>query len=93
MPCIFIKLTGDKTYLQKSVALARKYLQQRVYQQQTAFNDPMQRKSFLLANFYRPMDRIRELYELTKDTAFLNAAQSGARHYTHVYLDVACYTG
>lgn len=76
------KATGDKTYLDQSVKQARKYLQQRVYKRQTAFADPLNGSHFFWPTFTNHWTEFLELYELTGDTAFINAARDGARHYT-----------
>jgi hypothetical protein len=76
------KATNDKKYLETAVKLARKYLQQRVYTKQTAFNDPLNGSHFFWPTFTNRWTEFLELYEITKDTAFLHAAQDGARHYT-----------
>ena len=76
------KATNDKSYLDLSVKQAKKYLQQRVYKKQVAFSDPMIGSHFFWPTFTNRWTEFLELYELTKDTAFLNAAHDGARHYT-----------
>lgn len=76
------KSTGEDKYLQTSIKLAKKYLQERVYIRQTAFADPLQGSHFFWNSFTNHWAEFLELYEITKDTAFLNAAHDGARHYT-----------
>jgi hypothetical protein len=76
------KATGNNKYLQSAVKMANKYLQQRVYKRQSAFNDPMQGSHFFWPTFTNRWAELLELYELTNDTAYLHAARDGARHYT-----------
>jgi hypothetical protein len=76
------KATADNNYLQTSIKLAKKYLQQRVYVPQVSFSDPLNSSYFFWPTFTDKWIEFLELYELTKDSAFLNAAHEGARHYT-----------
>lgn len=76
------KATGDKTYLQTAITKADQYLQQRAYQQQTGFNDPFSGSFFFWPAFTDRWIELSQLYELTNDTAYLNAAVEGARNYT-----------
>ncbi|KAA2243888.1 hypothetical protein F0L74_12395 [Chitinophaga agrisoli] len=76
------KATGDQHYLATAVTKAKRYLQQRVYQPQTAFNDPFAGSFFFWPSYTDRWIELSELYELTNDTAFLYAAVDGARHYT-----------
>lgn len=76
------KATGDAAYLRTAVTKADVYLQQRVYRQQTAFNDPFSGSFFFWPTFTDRWIELSELYELTGDTAYLNAAVQGARNYT-----------
>ncbi|WP_127124877.1 hypothetical protein [Pseudoflavitalea rhizosphaerae] len=76
------KATGDKRYLQASVEGANKYLEQRIYQPQTGFNDPMQSSYFFWPTFTGRWIEFLQLYELTNDERYLNAAREGARNYT-----------
>lgn len=76
------KATNDKGYLDKAVRLAHTYLGQRIAQKQTAFADPLNTSHFFWPTFTGHWTEFLELYELTKDTAFLQAAQEGARYYT-----------
>jgi len=76
------KSTGKQEYLQSAVKMAKKYLQQRIEKTQTAFNDPMQGSYFFWPTYTGHWIEFSELYELTHDTAFLQAAHEGARYYT-----------
>lgn len=76
------KVTGDKKYLDAAVAKANAYLKNRVDQPQTAFNDPFAGSFFFWPAFTNRWIELSQLYELTGDTTYLNAAVSGARHYT-----------
>lgn len=76
------KATGDRSYLRTAVDKANVYLQQRVHKTQTAFNDPFSGSFFFWPAYTDRWIELSELYELTGDTAYLNAAVQGARHYT-----------
>jgi hypothetical protein len=76
------KATGDKTYLQTAVDKANQYLKQRVDQPQTGFNDPFSTGFFFWPAYTNRWIDLSQLYELTGDTAYLNAAVQGARNYT-----------
>jgi hypothetical protein len=76
------KATGDKNYLQTAVTKANQYLKQRAHQPQTAFNDPFSGSFFFWPAFTDRWIELSQLYELTNDTAYLNAAVEGARNYT-----------
>lgn len=76
------KATGDKDYLQTAITKANEYLKQRAYQQQTAFNDPFAGSFFFWPAYTDRWIELSQLYELTNDIAYLNAAVEGARNYT-----------
>ncbi|SIO51576.1 hypothetical protein [Chitinophaga niabensis] len=76
------KATGDKDYLQTAVTKANQYLKQRAHQPQTSFNDPFSGSFFFWPAFTDRWIELSQLYELTNDTAYLNAAVEGARNYT-----------
>lgn len=76
------KATGDQSYLRTAIARADVYLQKRVHQPQTAFNDPFSGSFFFWPTFTDKWIELSQLYELTGDTAYLNAAVQGARNYT-----------
>ncbi len=74
--------TGDKNYLQAAVSKANEYLAQRIAQPQTGFNDPMQGSYFFWPTFTGRWIEFLQLYELTNDKRYLEAARQGARQYT-----------
>ncbi len=76
------KATGDQYYLAAAVSRARAYLRSRVDQPQTAFNDPFAGSFFFWPAFTNRWIELSQLYELTGDQSFLDAAVAGARHYT-----------
>jgi hypothetical protein len=75
------KATGDKNTLQTAIAGADKYLQQRISTPQTAFNDPLQGSYFFWPTFTGRWIEFLQLYELTGDKKYLEAAQKGGREY------------
>lgn len=76
------KATNDKRFLNAAVTKARLYLKQRVYKKQTAYQDPLNGSHFFWPTYTNHWIEFLELYELTGDTAFINAAREGARYYT-----------
>jgi len=76
------KATGDDAYLQKAIADADAYIEDRVMTAQTDFSDPMAGGFFFWTGFAPRWIYLLELFELTKEVRFLNAAQEGARYYT-----------
>lgn len=76
------RATGDKTYLDAAVTKARQYLQQRVSRPQSAFDDPFSGSFFFWPTYTNRWIELLQLYELTHDKAFLDAAVQGARNYT-----------
>jgi hypothetical protein len=76
------RATGDKAYLQSAIEKAKEYIKQRVYSKQTAFNDPFAGGFFFWPAYTNRWIELSQLYELTGDTTFLNAAVEGARNYT-----------
>ncbi|HEY8896493.1 MAG TPA: hypothetical protein VIM79_16820 [Niastella sp.] len=75
------KATGDKNTLQTAIAGADKYLQQRINTPQTAFNDPLQGSYFFWPTFTGRWIEFLQLYELTGDKKYLEAAHEGGRAY------------
>lgn len=70
------KATNDQVYLNDAVTGADKYLESRVKQ-------PAKEPSgFFWTQFTPRFIELVELYEVTKDEKYLNAAQEVARHYT-----------
>ncbi|MDF2192710.1 hypothetical protein [Paraflavitalea sp. CAU 1676] len=76
------KATGDQQYLQASMKGADQYLLQRIDRPQTAFNDPMQTGYFFWPTFTGRWIEFLQLYELTGEKRYLQAAREGARNYT-----------
>lgn len=75
------KATGDKNTLQTAIAGADRYLQQRINTPQTAFNDPLQGSYFFWPTFTGRWIEFLQLYELTGDKKYLEAAHEGGREY------------
>lgn len=76
------KATGDKRYLEAAVRKANDYLAQRVRKAQADFSDPSSGGFFFWPGYTARWIELSELYEITGDTAYLNAAVQGARNYT-----------
>ncbi len=76
------KLTSDSAYLSLSKILADKYLKERVNTRLKEFGDPLFSSNFFWPTFTNNWSALLELYELTADRRYLEAAQDGARHYT-----------
>lgn len=76
------KATNDQSYLDLSVEKAKEYIASRVETRQVDFKDPLSGGTFFWTGFTNRWIELTELYELTKDEAFLQAAVDGARHYT-----------
>jgi len=76
------KLTSDSAYLTLSKTLADKYLKERVNTRLNEFGDPLFSSNFFWPTFTNNWSALLELYELTADRRYLEAAQDGARHYT-----------
>lgn len=76
------KATADKRYLDKAMKDADTYLAQRIETPQTGFNDPLAGGFFFWTGFTPRWIYLLELYELTKEQRYLDAAQEGARYYT-----------
>lgn len=74
--------TRDKKYLQEAVTRANQYLAQRIDQPQTGFADPLQTGYFFWPTFTGRWIEFLQLYELTGDKRYLDAARQGARQYT-----------
>jgi len=76
------KSTKDEKYLKKAVDGANIYLANRVDKKQTAFDDEFAGGFFFWPAYTNKWIDLLELYELTGDKKYLDAAQEGARHYT-----------
>ena len=75
------KSTRDQKFLREAIDGANAYLAARVYQKQTAFNDEFAGGFFFWPAYTNKWIDLLELYELTKDKKYLDAAHDGARHY------------
>lgn len=76
------KASKDEKYLELAVSGADEYLQKRVETKQTDFADPYSPGSFFWNTFTHRWVDLTELYEITKNKKYLDAAQDGARRYT-----------
>ncbi|SMC98421.1 hypothetical protein [Pedobacter africanus] len=76
------KLTSDSSYLSLTKSLADQYLKERVDTRISQFGDPLFSFNFFWPTFTNNWSALLELYELTGERRYLNAAQDGARHYT-----------
>lgn len=76
------KITGDTAYLEMSKKMADEYLQKRVYKRAEQFSDPLYSSHFFWPTFTNHWIEYLELFELTGEKRYLDAAQDGARHYT-----------
>lgn len=76
------KLTADSSYLRLSKTLADTYLKERVATRIKQFGDPLFSSNFFWPTFTNNWSALLELYELTAERRYLDAAQDGARHYT-----------
>ncbi|MBO9636019.1 MAG: hypothetical protein J7578_23150, partial [Chitinophagaceae bacterium] len=74
--------TGDKSYLQAAAHDADQYAHKRIDQPQTDFNDPLQTGYFFWPTFTGRWIEFLQLYELTGNKRYLDAAHAGARNYT-----------
>ncbi len=76
------KATGEQKYLDKAVKDADDYLANRIDTHQTGFTDPLAGGFFFWTGFSPRWIYLLELYELTKEQRYLDAAQQGARYFT-----------
>ncbi len=76
------KATGTQQYLDAAITKANAYLRQRVAQRQTAFNDPFAGSFFFWPAYANRWIELLQLFEITGDKTYLQAAADGARHYT-----------
>lgn len=75
------RATNDKHFRDKAVKGANEYLEARVNQPSGDFNR-VEGGFFFWTGFTPDWINLFQLYEVTGDKAYLEAAQSGARHYT-----------
>lgn len=75
------RATNDKQFLALAKNGADQYLKNRVNRKQVDFSDPYAGGSFFWPSYTNKWIELLELYELTADKKYLDAAQDGARHY------------
>ncbi|TKG95455.1 hypothetical protein EYV94_08410 [Puteibacter caeruleilacunae] len=75
------KATQDKNYLQKAIAGADEYIKQRIETPQTDFSDPLSGGFFFWTGYASRWIYLLEMYELTNEQRYLDAAHQGARQY------------
>ena len=73
--------SGEEQYLIKAKQGADQYLKERVNKRQTDFSDPLAGGFFFWRAFTSRWVELLELYELTNEKRYLDAAVDGARHY------------
>ena len=76
------KTTGDSAYLKTAIAKASVYLKTRVNTAQTDFKDPLAGGFFFWPAYTNRWIELLQLYEITKERSFLDAAVEGAHNYT-----------
>ncbi|ALJ06736.1 hypothetical protein APS56_04790 [Pseudalgibacter alginicilyticus] len=76
------KATGESKYIEKAKTLADEYINERINEKPVNFTDPLSEGAFFWTGLTPRWIQLLELYELTKDKKYLDAAQYGARHYT-----------
>ena len=79
---LLYKATEDSTYLASSIKGADEYLALRVDQIQKNFEDPLGKGFFFWDAFTNKWVELLELYEITGEKKYLDAARDGARRYT-----------
>ncbi len=76
------KASGDRAYLEKAKNDADEYIEARINKSQTDFSDPLAGGFFFWTGYAPRWIYLLELYEITKEQRYLEAAQKGARYYT-----------
>lgn len=76
------KASGETKYIEKAKALADDYIINRINEKPIDFTDPISEGAFFWTGVTPRWIQLFELYEITKDKRYLDAAQYGARHYT-----------
>lgn len=74
--------SGDPEHLRKAIAGADAYLKSRVQNPQTTFHDKYAGGLFFWPTFTNRWIDLLNLYEITQDKKYLDAAREGARNYT-----------
>lgn len=75
------KVTGDSIYLQEACQGADRYMAERMEAMPTDFNDPDAGGFFFWTGFAPKWIDLLELFELTQEQKYLEAAHQGARQY------------
>lgn len=75
------KATKEKRYLHSAILGANNYLSERVNIRQKSFDDSYAGSFFFWPTFTNKWIDLLQLYELTNDIRYLNAAYDGARHF------------
>jgi hypothetical protein len=75
------RATGDRAWLEKAKAGAEVYIQQRIATPQTSFRDPSGRGMFFWTSYAPNWMELYELYEVTGEKRYLEAAHEGARRF------------
>ncbi len=76
------KASGDANYLAQAKKMADEYIKNRITEKPTDFTDPLSEGAFFWTGLTPRWIQLLELYEITKEKKYLDAAQYGARHYT-----------
>lgn len=76
------RATKDEKFLNLAISGADEYIQKRVETKQTDFEDPYAPGLFFWNAFTPKWVELTELYEITQDKKYLEAAHDGARRYT-----------
>ena len=75
------RTTGDSAYLKTAISKASVYLQTRVNTAQSDFTDPFAGGFLFWPAYTNRWIELLQLYEITKERSFLDAAVDGARNY------------
>jgi hypothetical protein len=81
------RATGDQEWLAKAKAGADQYIAERIENRPTDFTDPEARDMFFWTNYAPSWIELLELYDVTNEQRYLDAAREGARRFVqYVYL-------
>lgn len=81
------RATGDQAWLDKAKAGADKYIAERIESRPKDFSDPEARDMFFWTNYAPSWIELLEIYDLTGEQRYLDAAREGARRFAqYVYL-------